>query len=60
MIEHEPGYQRREDFLGKSNLKHRRIVGTHPSIVPAAELDRKSFADPDAELLRNEFVVVGS
>ena len=60
MVEHQPGYQRRENFIGKGNLKHRRIVGTHVRIMPAAELDRKSLADRDAELLWNGLVVSGS
>src|ERR1700733_3475750 len=53
MVQHEPRYQCREDLVGKSNLKHRRIVGTDLCIVPAAELYREPLADPDAELLRD-------
>src|SRR5580698_2446597 len=53
MVEHEPGNQRGEDFIGKSNLKHRRIVGTYPRIMPAAELYRKPLADPNPKLLCN-------
>jgi len=53
MIEHQPRYQRREDILGKGDLKHRTIMRADLRVVPAAQPDHEALADPVAQLLRN-------
>src|SRR6516225_6373609 len=42
MIEHQPGYQGREDLLGKGDLKHRPIMRADSRLVPSCRAERRS------------------
>ncbi len=50
MVQHQPRYQRREMLFGEGDLKHRAVMRANAQIMPAAELHRKAFTDPRAQL----------